>query len=133
MKHDEEDPTDPQTWLLYAKSNLNLAEKGGKLKGIRFEDLCFNAQQAVEKALKAVCLANDLEFPKTHSIVRLIDILETAKIKIPNYIRASDTLTQFAVETRYPSVTEKITKEEYKEVITIASRVVFWAEKLIEQ
>ncbi len=133
MKHEEDDPTDPQTWLLYAKSNLNLAEKGGKLRGVRFEDLCFNAQQAVEKALKAVCLANDLEFPKTHSIVRLIDILETAKIKLPNYVRESDMLTQFAVETRYPGVNEKITKEEYKDAITISARVVFWAEKVLNK
>jgi len=49
-----EDPADPQAWLLRAKSNFNLAEKGGRLKGVLFEDLCFNAQQAAEKALKSV-------------------------------------------------------------------------------
>ncbi len=26
------DPTDPNAWLLRAKGNLNLAEKGGRLK-----------------------------------------------------------------------------------------------------
>ena len=126
-----EDPTDPHMWLSYAKSNLQLAEKGGKIKGVRFEDLCFNAQQAAEKALKAVCLANDLEFPKTHSLVRLIDILEAAGIDIPSNVKESDTLTQFAVETRYPSLTEEITKQEYKEVVAVAARVVFWAEKIL--
>jgi HEPN domain-containing protein len=126
-----EDPTDPHTWLSYAKSNLQLAEKGGKIKGVRFEDLCFNAQQAAEKALKAVCLANDLEFPKTHSLVRLIDILEAAGIDLPANVKESDTLTQFAVETRYPSLTEEITKQEYKEVVAVAARVVFWAEKIL--
>ena len=50
------DPTDPLAWLSRAKGNLNLAEKGGRLKGILLEDLCFNAQQAAEKALKAVSL-----------------------------------------------------------------------------
>jgi HEPN domain-containing protein len=133
MKHEDiSDPTDPHTWLLYAKSNLLLAEKGGKLKGVRLEDLCFNAQQAAEKALKAVCLANDLEFPKTHSLVRLMDIIEVAGILIPANIKKADTLTQFAVETRYPSLSEEITKQEYKEAILAAARVVFWAEKSIE-
>ena len=132
MKHDElQDPTDPQTWLSYAKSNLLLAEKGGKVKGVRLEDLCFNAQQAAEKALKAVCLANDLEFPKTHSLVRLMDIIESAGISIPANVKEADTLTQFAVETRYPSLSEEITKQEYKEAILVASRVLFWAEKII--
>jgi HEPN domain-containing protein len=51
-----ENPTDPGAWLVYARSNLKLAEKGGRLKGVLLEDLCFNAQQAAEKALKAVCL-----------------------------------------------------------------------------
>ena len=62
------DPTDPHAWLLRAKGNLNLAEKGGRLKGILFEDLCFNAHQAAEKALKAVCLVQGMDIPKTHSL-----------------------------------------------------------------
>jgi HEPN domain-containing protein len=130
MKHD--DPTDSSAWLAFAKSNLLLAEKGGRLKGVRFEDLCFNAQQAAEKALKAVCLANDLEFPKTHSIVRLVDILESGGIKIPEAIREADILTQYAVETRYPSWVEEIDRTEYREAIAIAARVVFWAEKMVK-
>lgn len=132
MKHDElQDPTDPHVWLSYAKSNLLLAEKGGKVKGVRLEDLCFNAQQAAEKALKAVCIANNLEFPKTHSLIRLMDIIQAAGISIPANVKEADTLTQFAVETRYPSLSEEITKQEYKEAILVASRVLFWAEKII--
>lgn len=46
------DPSDPFIWLQRAHSNLILANKG-KLKGVMLEDLCFNAQQAAEKALKA--------------------------------------------------------------------------------
>jgi len=37
-------------WLQRAESNLNLAKKG-KLEGVMLEDLCFEAQQAAEKAL----------------------------------------------------------------------------------
>lgn len=131
-REDPSDPTDPRTWLLYAKSNLQLAEKGGRLKGVRFEDLCFNAQQAAEKALKAVCLAYELEFPKTHSIVRLLDILETGNIDIPQTVKDADVLTQFAVETRYPTWVEEVTRKEYKDAVAIAARVVSWAEKMIK-
>ncbi|MFZ5919415.1 MAG: HEPN domain-containing protein, partial [Chloroflexota bacterium] len=73
-------PDDPLAWLRHADSNLILAEKGGQLQGILLEDLCFNAQQAAEKALKALCVARNLEFPKTHSLVHLMDILETSGI-----------------------------------------------------
>jgi len=94
------DPTDPQAWLARAKGNLNLAEKGGRLKGVLLEDLCFNAQQAAEKALKAVCLAQGKDIPKTHSLIHLMDILEACGIEIPDKVRDADILTQYAVQSR---------------------------------
>lgn len=129
MKHD--DPTDPRSWLQHARSNLMLAEKAGKLKGILFEDLCFNAQQAAEKALKAVCVKRNLEFPRTHSLVRLMDILEKGGVNIPDNIKEADVLSQYAVESRYPSISEEVTREEYKEALEIAARVVFWVESIL--
>ena len=106
------DPSDPQAWLIRAKGNLNLAEKGGRLKGVLLEDLCFNAQQAAEKALKGVCLAQGKDIPKTHSLVHLMDILEASGIEIPKNVRDADILTQYAVQSRYPSILEEIDREE---------------------
>jgi HEPN domain-containing protein len=123
-------PTDPQTWLSRAKGNLNLAEKGGRLRGVLLEDLCFNAQQAAEKALKAVCLAQGMDIPKTHSLIHLMDLLEANGLEIPQNVRDADILTQYAVQSRYPSILEEITKSEYKEALNLAANVVFWAEKI---
>jgi HEPN domain-containing protein len=117
------DPSDPRSWLQRARSNLLLAQKGQR-KGVMLEDLCFNAQQAAEKALKAVCLFKEQDFPKIHSITRLLDILEAARVEIPEQIRAADVLTQYAVETRYPGPVEEITSEVYKEAIALAAKVV---------
>jgi|RhiMetdeSRZDD1v2_1073273.scaffolds.fasta_scaffold218274_3 HEPN domain-containing protein len=127
------DPTDPQAWLLRAKGNLNLAEKGGRLKGVLLEDLCFNAQQAAEKALKAVCLAQGMDIPKTHSLIHLMDILESRGIEIPKNVRDADILTQYAVQSRYPSLIEEITKSEYKDALKLAANVVFWAETITKE
>ena len=130
MKH--KDPTSPHTWLLRAKANLTLAEKGGRLKGVVYEDLCFNAQQAAEKAFKAVCLAYGLDFPKTHSLVHLMDILEANAVEIPPNVREADILTQYTVQSRYPSIIEDITKGEYRDALKLAAQVVFWAETIIK-
>ena len=124
------DPSDPRSWLLRAYSNLRLAEKG-QGKDIMLEDLCFNTQQAAEKALKAVCLFKEQDFTKTHSITRLVDILETTGVEVPEQIKFADVLTQYAVQTRYPGPIEEITFEEYQEALAIAARVVFWAESII--
>ena len=130
MKHN--DPTDPRAWLRRAKANLTLAEKGGRMKGVLYEDLCFNAQQAVEKALKAVCLSKGIDFPKIHSLVHLMDMLESGGVEIPKQVRDADVLTQYAVQSRYPSVVEEITRSEYRDVLKLAAGVVFWAEKVIK-
>ena len=126
------DPTGPPAWLLRAKGNLNLEEKGGSLKGVLFEDLCFNAHQAAEKALKAVCLAQGMDVPKTHSLIHLMDILESGGIDIPRNVRDADILTQYAVQSRYPSIMEDITRTEYRDALKLAANVVFWAEEVIK-
>ena len=53
--NERRDPTDPRVWLARAQSNLKLAQLGHQA-GIFLEDLCFEAQQAAEKALKAICV-----------------------------------------------------------------------------
>jgi len=126
-----EDPTNPHAWLSRAKSNLLLAEKGGRLQGVLLEDLCFHAQQATEKALKAVFLLREMEIPKTHSLVRLMDLLESDGLTIPANAREADGLTQYAVQTRYPGWGEAVTRDEYRVALELAARVVFWVESLL--
>ena len=131
MKFDEND--NPHAWIKRVRSNLLLAEKGGTLKDILLlEDLCFNAQQATEKALKAVCVAKKIDFPKTHSLVRLFDVLEENGIEISEKVKDGDMLTQYAVQTRYQGWAEEITRDEYVEVLELAARIVFWADTFIE-
>jgi len=56
--------SDPAEWLRRARSNLNLAAVQGP--GICLEDLCFEAQQAAEKAIKGVLVARGVQFPYIH-------------------------------------------------------------------
>lgn len=41
---------------------------------IYLEDLCYNAQQAVEKAIKAVFIKYGIDFPFTHDIAELLSL-----------------------------------------------------------
>lgn len=47
-------PNVPQIWLDHATSDLALVRLGLGSKDVLPEQICFHAQQAVEKALKAV-------------------------------------------------------------------------------
>jgi HEPN domain-containing protein len=126
------DSTDPRAWLVRARSNLILADRGIRIKNVLLEDLCFNAQQAAEKALKAVCIFHGLDFPKTHSLVSLIDTLEDAGINVPEPVKEADILTDYAVQSRYPGWGEMIERDEYERVLGLAGKVVFWAENVIQ-
>lgn len=63
--------------------------------------LGFHAQQAVEKLLKAVCAYRNVEFPYTHDIARLLEVLESDGLPIPDEVADADVLTAWAVELRY--------------------------------
>lgn len=98
------------------------------LPGVYLEDLCFDAQQATEKAIKAVLLALGVDFPPIHDLAGLLTILGQAGEPIPPAIADAARLTRFAVATRYPGVTEPVTGEEYQRAVAIANVVVQWAE-----
>ena len=73
-------------WLKRARSNLERAKMGKVTQGILYEDLCFDAQQAVEKSLKAILIKLNQSFPNTHSIGILLKLIEEAGVEIPKNI-----------------------------------------------
>jgi len=74
-------------WLKRAKSNLACAKVGKVSEDILYEDLCFDAQQAAEKAFKAICIINDIRFKKAHDISYLIELLENGNITVPEELQ----------------------------------------------
>ncbi len=50
-----------------------------KKEGVYLEDLCFHAQQAAEKAIKALLIDRDIEFPYIHDIAGLFALLSPTK------------------------------------------------------
>ncbi len=122
-------PDDPREWLQRARSNL--IQAGVEQEGIYREDLCFQAQQATEKALKALLLQRGVRFPRTHSLAVLISLLEQAGEQVPGHIRNATRLTDYAVEARYPGLDEVVDLEEYLEALALAEAVVRWVEESI--
>jgi HEPN domain-containing protein len=129
MKEKSLSPDDPLEWLNRAQSNLLRAQT--QIEGIYLEDLCFDAQQAAEKAIKAVLIAKDIIFPYIHDLGELLAILQRSGYTIPEDILQSARLTRFAVATRYPGVVEPVTQLEYLEALAIAKDVVYWAETVL--
>lgn len=109
-----------------AQSDLQLGKVGMTTKDVLFEDACFHAQQCAEKSLKAFLLHLDVDFPKTHTLEVLLDLLKTKGIQIPQNVDESFELSQYAVQTRYPGEWEPVTKEEAQGALKRAALVLHW-------
>ncbi|MDR1230891.1 MAG: HEPN domain-containing protein [Spirochaetaceae bacterium] len=122
---------DYKTWLDRAKSSLAIS----KIKldeNIFFEDLCFQAQQAVEKAIKGLLVFYNVDPEKTHNLVLLIKELSKI-IEIPEEINETAILNNYAVQTRYPGDYTPVGEEEYINAITVAENGIKWIDKKIKE
>ena len=84
-------PDDPREWLNRARSNLALAKS--RIPDAYLEDLCFEAQQAAEKAIKARLIALNIEFPYVPDLARLLSLFDEAGEPVPEAVRKSAALT----------------------------------------
>ncbi len=131
MRGERFPPDDPREWLNRARSSLAKAHVYPDDPDIYLEDLCFDAQQAAEKAIKAVLIHLGVRFPYVHDLARLLTLVEQTGEHVPDNVHQARGLSSYAVEGRYPGLTEFVTWDEYEEAITIAETTVRWAEGII--
>ena len=118
-------------WLSRARGNYARACQPKPSEGF-WEDLCFDTQQAVEKAVKALMIFIGLKFTYTHDIGKILEQLSSAGISIPPDVQASAALTEYAVETRYPGWGEPVTEDEYRDAVASAAAVLDWVSAQIK-
>lgn len=100
----------------------NLVRADEPSDDVFFEDLCSDAQQATEKALKALCMHRSLKFPCVHDLSTLITLLQQEGETIPDEVQEAGRLTRYAVETRYPGLSEPVTEDEHEKAVTLAEQ-----------
>ena len=127
----DRDPSHPRSWLRRARSNLARAKLLAGQPEVLYEDLCFDAQQAVEKALKAVLIQQGVTVPRTHALAELLTRVGKTGVEMPAEIQEATLLTPYAVEARYPGLWEEVTAADHQEAVRVAQRVVEWAEAVI--
>ncbi len=119
-------PDDPREWINRARSNLIKA--ANRVPGVYLEDLCFDAQQAAEKAVKALLIARGVDFPYVHDLGLLLTLLEEAGETIPETIRQAEKLNPYATASRYPDVADPVSEDEYDDAVRVARAVVDWVQ-----
>jgi len=118
-------------WVYRAREDISVMDNLAKA-GIEFytSTICFHAQQAVEKYLKAFLIYHDVDFPRTHDVDFLL--LECMKIDKNNFDFDFKSLTEFGVSVRYPDDFYIPGVGETREYQNIAQEVAKTVEKLIK-
>ena len=100
----------PHSWLAHAKSDLRITQICRSDSGVLPNQTVFHAQQAAEKAIKAVLLEHKIRFPRTHDLGELIVLIQQHTVMWPFAPNEVEALSPFAVETRYPDELIRLAK-----------------------
>jgi len=118
-------------WLRHAQSNLDLARQP-KSARVLWDHLAFEAQQAAEKAIKALLIYRGIEFPHAHDLSQLLMLLDEPGGALPGDLwEAAAVLTPYAVLARYPGLDPPTSEEACRRAVALAERVVRWAEEVL--
>jgi HEPN domain-containing protein len=109
-------------WIAKADEDLAAAERLVALDDSLAAVVCFHAQQAVEKLLKALLIFAGVPFARTHDVIRLVQLLP-GDLAPPIPLADLAPLNRYAVEARYPIGEEPISGEEARAAIAVSRRV----------
>ncbi len=110
-------------WLEKAEEDLKAGEALLVADPPFLYPACFHAQQAAEKYLKAFLTWEQIEFPKTHMIEKLLDLLRPAHAALAAGVDGARLLTDYGVDIRYPGDQPRPTLQQAQDAITLARRV----------
>ena len=111
-----------QRWLSYATGDLAAAQAIAADRHLPPRVACSLSQQSAEKAMKAALVFVGVEFPKTHSLELLRNLLPADWRTGLAGVDLS-TLSQWAVEARYPGDVPEATGEQGIEAVSQAGKV----------
>lgn len=109
-------------WVEMAEHDLRNAQHTLTLKeDCPSDTVCFHAQQCVEKYLKALLLVHSVDFPKTHDL-RVLMQLVSLHVELGLEMSEIVALNRYTVEARYPGDWEPITRDDAEEAVATARK-----------
>ena len=91
-----------EQWIAKAEVDYRAAERLLRDSEPIREAIAFHCQQVVEKYVKAFLVRHQLEFPKTHNLGQLLDLVAQVAAELAASLEPAEALTPYGVEIRYP-------------------------------
>jgi HEPN domain-containing protein len=110
-------------WLTKANEDLAAARQLLRHEKPVASAIGFHAQQTAEKHLKAILTWYQIDFPKTHDIDQLLDLLAVVNPGLASALREASLLTPYGVEQRYPSPAPPLSVAQAEQALALAEKV----------
>lgn len=107
-------------WVAKADADLGVAQHLWAERSPYREAIGFHAQQAAEKYLKAYLTRRGVEFPRTHSLELLLDLITPDNPSLAASLRRVTLLTPYGVDYRYPGESPPMTPEDARSAVELA-------------
>jgi HEPN domain-containing protein len=112
-----------QTWLAKAEHDLLNIENNLQAPEIPWDTVCFHAQQAAEKFLKAFLIFHGQPPVRTHDLVALLAACVPLNPTLTVRQQDCQKLSYYAVAVRYPSDLYEPTETDARQMIEAAQRI----------
>ncbi len=111
-------------WIKKANADLDTAKTLTEIDNPHTEIIGFHCQQAVEKYMKAYLVSIKMKIPKIHDLDSLLQICIQNNSDFANLNREKiSSLTDYAVDFRYPDDYSEPTLVEVKEYYKLALKI----------
>lgn len=112
-------------WFEKAESDFSLARhlvaEGCTYRGA----IAFNSQQAAEKLLKGFLVLYQIDFPRTHNLGELLDLVAGIDSALAGSLEEITRLSPYGVDYRYPGDFPDLTHEDAEDAFRLAEKT--WA------
>ncbi len=110
-----------ERWLRWAREDLKLAEHVAADPEVVARGACAWAQQAAEKALKALIVSTGADPPKIHDLTRLSGLCGNDAGALTHIDLAE--LTHWSIDGRYPEDGDDATRDDARIAVDAARKV----------
>jgi HEPN domain-containing protein len=114
---------DYRAWLEKAQNDLQNIENNLNAEIVPWDTVCFHAQQAAEKLLKAVLVHHGQMPPRGHDLIRLLEGCVKFDATLASLEQVLQRLAPYAAAVRYPGDVYEPEEQDGREAVD-AARVV---------
>lgn len=110
-------------WVALAEDDLLNIENNLAAARVPWSTVCFHAQQAAEKYLKAMLITRGIPPPRIHDLPPLLQLCVEAGANLALLEDDCFELTRYAIAPRYPGLPGDVTQTEGQEAVAAARRI----------